>query len=369
MTPREHVYACLDFTGPDQLPHDYWQLPAGAEARAATVPQIDARHPSEFGWCPNVYRASPRSSGDPFAIGTYIDEWGVVWENAEWGHIGEVKKPILTDLDRWRDVVKPPWEILPADPAAARATIDAACRESDRFIACGCCPRPFERYQFLRGTEEALIDIAENDPRMQEVLAEIHRFYMAELEFWCSTAVDAIKFMDDLGSQRSLLMSPRRWRALFKPLYADYCRIAKAHGKKVFMHSDGQISDIIPDLVEIGVDALNSQLGCMDLARVAAAAKGRLTFWGEIDRQHVLPAADPELGRRAVREIAHHLYDPRGGIIVQFEIAGGANPAVISAVVDEWEKVHAAGRRLTEGPASCVQRPASSAAAGAGGGR
>ena len=79
----------------------------------------------------------------------------------------------------------------------------------------------------------------------------------------------------------------------------------------------------------------------MDLEDLARRAKGRLTFWGEIDRQHVLPSLDPQVGRQAVRQVARHLYDPRGGLIVQFEFGAGAHPATALAVFDEWERVQA----------------------------
>ncbi|MCC6790009.1 MAG: methyltransferase, partial [Hyphomonadaceae bacterium] len=93
-----------------------------------------------------------------------------------------------------------------------------------------------------------------------------------------------------------------------------------------------------PDLIELGVDAVNSQLFCMDMHQIAERAKGKITFWGEIDRQHVLPEA-PEKGREAVRQVVHHLYDPRGGVIAQMEFGPGANPATVMAVYDEWEKL------------------------------
>lgn len=93
-------------------------------------------------------------------------------------------------------------------------------------------------------------------------------------------------FMDDWGSMHSLLVSPDMWRARFQPLYEDYIRIAHDAGKKVFMmHSDGNITAIYEDLVEMGVDALNSQLFCMDIEELGRRFKGRITFWGEIDRQ------------------------------------------------------------------------------------
>ena len=99
--------------------------------------------------------------------------------------------------------------------------------------------------------------------------------------------------MDDWGSQRSLLISPAMWRTYFKPMYRDYVQIAHAAGKKFFMHSDGHILAIYPDLIEIGVDALNSQIFCMGVEQLAPFA-GKITFWGEIDRQHLLAFATPD---------------------------------------------------------------------------
>jgi hypothetical protein len=108
------------------------------------------------------------------------------------------------------------------------------------------------------------------------------------------------------------------------------------------MHSDGNIQEIFPDLVEIGIDAVNSQLFCMDLGKVRSAARGKITFWGEIDRQHILPSNDAAAGRRAVRRVAGELYDPAGGVIAQLEFGLAANPEVVAAVFDEWERI---GRR------------------------
>jgi len=76
------------------------------------------------------------------------------------------------------------------------------------------------------------------------------------------------------------------------------------------------------------------------MAELSRIAKGKITFWGEIDRQRVLTSDNPADGRQAVREVARHLYDPAGGIIAQFEFGAGANPETALVIFDEWEKVH-----------------------------
>jgi hypothetical protein len=183
------------------------------------------------------------------------------------------------------------------------------------------------------------MDVMMPEEGMDKVLAEIHSFYMKELEFWVSTDVDSIGFMDDWGSQWQLLIPPPIWRELFKPLYKDYCDLMHANGKFAFMHSDGYITEVYPDIIEVGVNALNSQLFVMDIAELGRQFKGKITFWGEIDRQHVLCSPDPQAGRDAVRKVTKHLYDPSGGIIAQSEFGPGSNPDVVTAIFEEWEKV------------------------------
>jgi uroporphyrinogen-III decarboxylase len=134
------------------------------------------------------------------------------------------------------------------------------------------------------------------------------------------------------------LISPELWRELFKPLYAEYVAIAHAHGKHAFMHSDGYITDIIPDLIEIGLDALNAQVACMGIEELGRRFGGELTFWGELDRQQLLPYAEPSDVQRAARDLIaafHH----DGGFIAQCEFGPGAKPENVYAFFAACEEV------------------------------
>ncbi len=156
------------------------------------------------------------------------------------------------------------------------------------------------------------------------------------------TEVDALVIMDDWGAQNALLINPQMWQRVFKPLYAEYAAIAQAAGKKLFMHSDGQIAAIYPDLIEIGVDAINSQLFCMGIEELGREYKGRITFWGEIDRQQILPHGTVDQVRDAVRHVARHLYDPAGGVIAQFSWEEHTTVENAHTVFGTWEEISAA---------------------------
>ncbi len=337
-TPRELVYRCLRFESPSRVPRDLWLLPWATNRYADRVAEILERFPPDILAAPEVYRRSPREKGWLYGREDYTDEWGCTFHHIEEGVLGEVRDPMLTDLANWASV-RPPLEVLPVDPAAARERVNRFCGTARAFVLAPVVARPWERYQFIRGSANALLDVARPDEDMRALLGRIHEFYLREMEFWCSTDVDAVWFMDDWGAQKSLLISPRTWRELFKPFYREYCALAHGRGKFIFMHSDGFILPLYPDLIEVGVDAVNSQLFTMDMAELARTAKGKITFWGEIDRQHVLASPDAAGARDAVRLVARHLFDPRGGVIAQCEFGPGACPATVLAVFEEWERL------------------------------
>lgn len=340
-TSREIVKKTLTFGYPERVPRHTWILPWASEKYPDKIKELSRLYPDDIISAPSVYNSSSRLKGDPYEIGTYVDEWGCVFENLHKGVIGEVKEPLIENIGDL-SALKPPFEILPANEEqkqSAKAKVNEFCASTDKFVITPCFPRPWERMQFIRGTVNSMMDIMTPEAGAKRLLENIHEYYMRELEFWVSTDVDAIFFMDDWGSQTSLLIPPAVWVDNFKPLYKDYCDIAHKHGKFTFMHSDGCITAIYPHLIEIGVDAVNSQLFCMDLDELAKIAKGKITFWGEIDRQHVMPSSNRQDAKDAVLKVAEKLYDPSGGIIAQFELGPGCNIENAFAVYQQWQQV------------------------------
>ena len=126
-------------------------------------------------------------------------------------------------------------------------------------------------------------------------------------------------------------------REVFKPLYRDYIQIAHGAGKKIFMHSDGHTLDIYPDMVELGLDAFNTQLFCMGLEKLAPFA-GKITFWGEIDRQYLLPEGSTGDIGEAVERV-HTLLWKNGGCIAQCEFGAAAKPDNVREVFAQWDRL------------------------------
>ncbi|MFH1707868.1 MAG: methyltransferase, partial [Planctomycetota bacterium] len=316
----------------DRVPRELWALPGVGMFRKAELDAVSARFPADTAGPDFAYGASTRRRGVPNTVGVSTDEWGCTFHVAEPGVVGEVKEPLLSTLD---DVRKydPPFELL---DGADYSRVNASCAATDRFVKTGTHVRPFERLQFLRGSENLFMDLAYGTPEVLKLFGRLHEFYCREMTMWAATDVDGLGFMDDWGSQTALLIAPDMWRAIFKPLYREYCAILRVNGKYVFFHSDGHITAIYPDLIEIGVHAVNSQLFCMDIEELGRCHQGRVTFWGEIDRQHVLPFGTVDEVRAAVRRVRTALDRGTGGVIAQCEWGVKDPQANIAAVYETW---------------------------------
>ncbi|MBN2417251.1 methyltransferase [bacterium] len=333
MTGRELVLNTLNNVCYGRIPRHLWALPWAEEHYPDELHRIQRLFPDDIVTAPAVFKTPPPVSGDRYAPGIYVDEWGCRFENAHGGVIGIVREPLLKDWSMV-DTIRTPEEVLTLDIEA----VNDFCRATDRFVVAGTWVRPFERLQFIRTMELALMDMALEPPELPVLLKRMHEHYCREVETWCRTDVDAIAIMDDWGCQQGMLISPASFRAYFKPMYREYAAIAASRGKYVFMHSDGNITAIIGDLIECGVQALNSQLFCMDIKELGRKFRGKLTFWGEIDRQHILPRGSIQEVKEAVFTVYENLW-ANGGIIAQCEFGPGADPANVHAVFKIWDSL------------------------------
>jgi hypothetical protein len=331
-TSRDRVIQTLNHQPVDRAPRDLWIAPGVDTLHADEVRELLYRYPNDIVKPDFPALRGQRAKGTPHEVGEYTDAWGCVWRVPHRGTMGELRHSPLADLGQLAQY-RLPWELL---DEASFAEVNRSCANTSQFVLAWSETRPFERLQFLHGAEGTFVDLAHGTRELHDLLGMLHEFSRREMETWAATDVDGVVFMDDWGSQQSLLISPEAWRELFKPLYRDYCEILHRHDKFAFFHSDGYIADIFHDLVEIGVDAINSQLFCMDIESLAEHFRGRVTFWGEIDRQWTLPMGTPAEIRAAVERVRKALDFGRGGLIAQCEWSLGIPFDKIAAVFEAW---------------------------------
>jgi len=201
-----------------------------------------------------------------------------------------LKAPSLDDLalPAIDDCFDPDWE------TRARAF---AAEHGDHFLTAFFGFGLFERSWTLRGFEETMMDIAASPAFYDELIQRLADHQMAIIERLLELPVDGIMFSDDWGYQRGVLMGAERWRSIYKPRLAELYRRVHEAGKYVLSHCCGSIVEILPDLIEIGLDVYESvQPEARDNSPYDLKKQfgDRLTFWGGLGSQSTIPFGTPQ---------------------------------------------------------------------------
>jgi uroporphyrinogen decarboxylase len=158
---------------------------------------------------------------------------------------------------------------------------------------------PVHISQFLRGWTEYMEDLVERPAFAEALMDHVVDFWVAVTERALAEAgefVDIVVFLDDVGGQRAPLMKPEMYRRMIKPRHRRLVDSGKRHGKRVLWHTCGSVYALIPDLIDIGIDALNPvqvSAAHMDPKRLKREFGRDLAFWGGIDTHRVLPFGTP----------------------------------------------------------------------------
>lgn len=200
----------------------------------------------------------------------------------------------------------------------------------------------FERAWSLRGFDRLLVDMIEMPDWVEHLLDRITEIQVRLAKRFVEIGVDGGYFGDDYGAQHSMLFSPRLWRRLIKPRLARMFAVFQDAGLPVILHSDGDIRAILPDLVEIGVAALNPvQPEVLDHAWLSRQFGVSLSFYGGISTQTVLPKTDGAAVRRATVECARQLAPCGTGLLLgpSHRMQSDIPPASVEAMLEAFRQL------------------------------
>ena len=240
---------------------------------------------TSVGWANSYYQAGE----------TYTDEWGVTWRAQPYttpygvGHYTEMTGHPLAAEQTVASYTGPDPNRPELYDEAARVIRDF---KDEYWIVGVTVTTIWETAWALRGYGQLMMDLV-TDPDLAEHILNIpYQYHLTAARKLVEMGVDMIWAGDDVGMQTGMLISPKIWKKLLKPKMADFIASLKAINPqvKVAYHSDGNISAIIPDLIEIGLDVLNPiQPACMDPAELGRTYGDKLCFWGSVDEQYTLP--------------------------------------------------------------------------------
>jgi hypothetical protein len=300
-TSREIVRRAIEFDNPPRVPYSFVEPPQSDFVELAIVISSTGEL--------NMYQV-PKGE-------LVFDKWGVGWRSSGrlWGHADVCPLADLSALDSYQFPEPIGSERLEAARAIARAGDEAG-----KYVVGADPINSFERLRSLMGFAEMMVAMYAERERFERLLDKLTEMTVGVVQAYAETRnVHSFMTWDDWGLQTGMQIRPAQWRELFKPRYARIVEECHRGGMHYILHSCGFIWDIIPDLIEIGVDVLQlDQPRLMGIDRLADEFGRKICFWNAVDIQwSPSEDADEEEIRAEVQHMAEAFGRFGGGFIAR----------------------------------------------------
>jgi uroporphyrinogen decarboxylase len=325
---RERTFNALEHQAADRIPIDFWATPSVIHRlevyRGKPYASFLDDNDVDF-----RYIEGPAYIGPPLPEG--MDIWGVERASIVTGPSGnsesysEVAKAPLSsaqcpeDIEAYLHWPKP--EMF--DYSVVERQCDSVLKEKRVVVFMGDRLNRVAQLKpamYLRGTKNIFVDLAVRKDITEMIFRKIKEFYLAYLEDILRAArgkIDIVLTGDDFGAQNSLLISPQMWRKFIKPGFAEYLALIKRYDALSMHHSCGSVVDIIPDMIDSGLDVLQSlqpEAKGMSIGDLKSKFGKQLCFQGGISIQKTMPYGSVEDVRHEVKKIAE-TFKSDGGYI------------------------------------------------------
>ncbi len=308
-TPRQRVLDAIGHQQPDRVPWQFgYTVPAKQKLEryygTSDLDDVLGNHLAK-------YRPRGPAALEEIRPGHWRDEFGVVWNRTVDKDIGVVEEYRLKG--RSLDGLTLPD---PHDPIRYRALPAFIAANHSRFRYVSIAFSLFERAWSLRGMADLMMDMLDAPEFVDALFDAIAAFDRGILEEVLRYDIDGVMFGDDWGQQNGLLFGGRLWRRFVKPRLDELYGMVKAANKAVLIHCCGRVQELFPDLIELGLDVFNPfQPEVMDPYAIKEQYGGRLTFYGGMSVQRLLPFGTPqEIRDETLRLMA--AIGVRGGFII-----------------------------------------------------
>lgn len=342
MTNKELRLKAVRFDRPERIPINYViSAPCWDAYPHEALKDLMASHPILF---PDFPKGStPPAQLPPWQqLGFYTDPWGVQWHVVLEGLTGAACKHPLADWSALDSYQPPdPDKTLGWGPTNwQKRAVNVDPTKSSDTLRCGSLRHghTFLLLTYLRGYENAIFDMADDDPRLAKVLDMIERFNAGIVRHYLELGVDWMSYPEDLGMQTGPMLTVEQFRRYIKPIYKRLMEPARQAGCVLHMHSDGHIRDLTDDLLDCGLHVLNLQDLVNDIDWIARTLKGRVCIDLDIDRQNITRFGSPADVDALIRREVQTLGSPQGGLILLFGMYPGMPLANAKALMDAMEK-------------------------------
>lgn len=244
-----------------------------------------------------------------------VSEWGFQWVRLD-DTMGYPKKEVIGEWEDLSRYVAP----VAGDPERFREVGETRALYGSRYYIASLVLTGFTVMTFLRGFANTLQDFYLDRDRVEELADIVFGFEEQVITRLPAQGFDCVAFYDDWGTQNNLFISPDLWRELFKNRYKKQFDTAHANGLDVYFHSCGYIQEIIPDLIDAGVDLLNlGQPNLYNIERLGKEFGGSVCFVCPVSYQTTSITGTKEDIYREADRLITHLGRFQGGLIGYIE--------------------------------------------------
>ena len=320
MTPKERVIAQIEHRETDFIPYTLLFEGGSSEAIENGVLERVNVHYGNDSWQSKlnnhivpVKTVSLSVDPEPGAA-AYLDKYGTEWRTDK--RPFHMTKPALANPD-FSEYTFPQIDTLFDEDWQERA-LQEINENKDHFLTTSFGFGLFERSWTMRGFENALVDAIANEDFYRELVQRIFEQQIMVLDRLLSLPFDGIMFSDDWGHQGGIIIGAARWRKYFKPYMAKlYERVHQA-GRYTLNHICGSVSEILPDLIEIGLDVYESvqpEARNNSPYHLKKLYGKEITFWGGLGSQSTIPLGTPSEIKSEIRRLCKEMGKGGGYIL------------------------------------------------------
>jgi len=314
-TPREIILANLEHAGPERP-----GLTFGGEGRINDM-LMAGLGPSES--------YQPRRWNER-EFEYYDDEWGNIWYRLTGrSESGEIYQPAVRDWKQLDSLRLPDYD----NPARYKGARDCFAQPTDKFKVVFLPGWVFATSRYLRKMEVYFLDLIEHREEVDRLHRIVTDLFVSMIHGFADAGAEAIFYCEDLGTQDRVLIGPPMWRQVYRPHYERLVGAAHERGMKVLMHSCGYNWQLLPDLIDVGIDCFQfDQPSAYDMPALAALLRRhKRALWAPVDIQRVMPTGDRDLIERESRRLVDTF---RGGLICKNY--GDLHGIGVEPEWDEW---------------------------------
>ena len=344
MNDRENILRAVRFERPEYIPmvfhinaacwHHYPQ---------EALSELMADHQLLFpGFTARADRVELECDPTSRAGKPYADGWGCLWETTDDGITGTVTRHPLATWEAFDGYAPPDPQCStgrgPTDWDQVAAGYHRA-REQGRLRRGG-LPHghTFMTLMYIRGYENLTYDMADGEKRLGRLIEMVEEFNLALVGRYLDMGVEWMGYAEDLGMQIGPMLSPEHFRRYIKPSYERLIAPARERGCIIHMHSDGDIRELVDDLVDGGVEVVNLQDLVNGIDWISAKLAGKVCIDLDIDRQRVTRFGTPRQVDALVREEVEKLGGKEGGLMMIYGLYPGVPLENARALMDAMEK-------------------------------